>query len=296
MTDVAASSSNAATLTMSELNRMIEDTSSLADLLDNFSNDEVGSASAQRALSAFGDELKNIINDASNLPEFIKQAACNCIDNVIASSASESCCSHACSDAVANSTIAPVVDQAGTDVANQADAVAVTNSNPAPATLSFEEQQSMNEEAVENGGEMPFPAAGMPGDTPEAGAVSSEAPAAGGAAPAGGESGEVDLAAEEARNAGSTAKKGRNWLEALALSLSNIQSTFLDRAMAASEVMAGEANNASGDNAAGGRSKEFLDAQAEYTANMQLFNIFSQQVSTSIKTLGEALSAISRKQ
>jgi len=106
-----------------------------------------------------------------------------------------------------------------------------------------------------------------------------------------------------------------NWLEALASTLADIQSKFLDKALAASRIMAEEADNvtpaadsegAGNSGSGGGGGSEAaneaanegggLQAQASYTANMQMFTIFSNQVSTSIKTLGEGLAGISRKQ
>jgi len=82
-------------------------------------------------------------------------------------------------------------------------------------------------------------------------------------------------------------KRKGNWLEVLAMSLADIQNKFLDKAMAAKTDI-GESG--------GSKSKEFLDAQARYTASIQLFTIFSNQSSTTIKSIGESLAAISRKQ
>lgn len=106
-----------------------------------------------------------------------------------------------------------------------------------------------------------------------------------------GSASEPDLA-EHGKAEKNDEKKGRNWLEVLALSLASIQSELLDRATAASDEM----QAAIDDDNVGKDSSAFLEAQTEYTTNMQLFNIFSQQVSTSVKTIGEALAAISRKQ
>jgi hypothetical protein len=39
-----------------------------------------------------------------------------------------------------------------------------------------------------------------------------------------------------------------------------------------------------------------LNAQAEYQANMQMFNNIATMTSTTIKTLGEAMAGLARKQ
>ena len=73
-----------------------------------------------------------------------------------------------------------------------------------------------------------------------------------------------------------TNKKGRNWLEA--------------------QVASNDMQDAINEKNIGQDSSVFVAAQTTYTTNMQLFKIFSQQVSMSINTVGEALAAISRKQ
>jgi hypothetical protein len=42
--------------------------------------------------------------------------------------------------------------------------------------------------------------------------------------------------------------------------------------------------------------EDFIDAQAKFQANMQMFNNIATMTSTTIKTLGEALTGLSRKQ
>jgi hypothetical protein len=42
--------------------------------------------------------------------------------------------------------------------------------------------------------------------------------------------------------------------------------------------------------------KEFMKAQSEFSANMQMFNQTATMTATTLKTIGEALAAISRKQ
>ena len=282
MTDVAASS-NVTALAMSDLNRLVGQSDSLDDLLEKHGIEDVSSAAGQRLLVSFGSEIKDIIN-SSDLPAYIKQDACNCIDQIVRGAEANLSCSSQCQTDVAASETGVEMEQCGTTAAEAIDAAASGDDITPASELSIEEQQELNEEAVEAGREEPYPAANHPGEAPEAGAPSSADPAGELAASAGALKGDED-------EKGSGGSKSGNWLVALAQSMAKIQAKFLDEAMKQSDIMEGEAGNAGE-----GKSAAFLDAQAKYTANMQLFNIFSQQVSTSIKTIGESLSAIARKQ
>jgi heme oxygenase len=44
------------------------------------------------------------------------------------------------------------------------------------------------------------------------------------------------------------------------------------------------------------RQHDFLDAQSKFQANMQMFNNIANLTATTIKTLGEACTSLSRKQ
>lgn len=91
--------------------------------------------------------------------------------------------------------------------------------------------------------------------------------------------------------------EGKNWLEILAENLAEIQAKFLNKALAASDVMAAESGNAAGEgDNSGTPSTAFLEAQAQFTANMQLFNLFANQSATALKTIGEGLAGVARKQ
>jgi hypothetical protein len=99
-----------------------------------------------------------------------------------------------------------------------------------------------------------------------------------------------------------------NWLVRLAKALAEVQNSFLSKAMENQETMQ---NNLPDEKTTEGMSaqekddykaqeqekrKEFISAQSEFSANMQLFNQTATMTATTIKTLGEALAAISRKQ
>jgi len=92
-------------------------------------------------------------------------------------------------------------------------------------------------------------------------------------------------AAEEAEG-----KEGVNWLVALAGGLAKSQIDFLDKAMEAQDAM----EKASGEGDEG--RNDFIMAQSEYQANMQMFNMMANLTSTSLKSIGEGLTAIARKQ
>jgi hypothetical protein len=115
----------------------------------------------------------------------------------------------------------------------------------------------------------------------------------------------------------------QNWLVALARALADIQTKFLDAAMknlatmeknadamdSASEDQggAGGANNDGGQQ--GGQANgtddadpnsssrgAFMKAQSEFQANFQMFNMTANMTATSLKSLGEGLTSIARKQ
>jgi hypothetical protein len=112
-------------------------------------------------------------------------------------------------------------------------------------------------------------------------------------------------------------KTGGNWLLALAGALSNIQNKFLDAAMDSMKKMEqnvdgataggkGESEGAGngGSEGAGNGSEsaektkrnEFTLAQNEYQANMQMFNMFTNMSATTLKSIGEGMTALARKQ
>jgi len=85
-------------------------------------------------------------------------------------------------------------------------------------------------------------------------------------------------------------KEGANWLVALAGGLANAQIKFLDKAMDAKDAM-----EASGWDDKDSRDA-FIKAQSDYQANIQMFNMMANMTATSLKSLGEGLTAIARKQ
>jgi len=298
---------------------------SLDQLLEDFGPEGVADASTQRFLQRFGDALKEMIND-SDLPQPIKDAAIALIDSHLGCN-----CDAEAAEAVENSEMAETVDcmcdetveetveeveeacscesSGGSDMSPEAQAEAdaeAANEGGSPVAPSPAAQTEAEAEAANEGG-----SSGGSGGSEGAGG-SGGASGSGGAGGGGGMTADDVMPEPEASD--TERRRGMNWLEALASTLADIQSKFLDKALAASRIMAEEADNVTpaadseGSGDAGGgegggegggsgqQSGRFLQAQASYTANMQMFTIFSNQVSTSIKTLGEGLAGISRKQ
>jgi len=274
-------------------------TMDIDQLLENFGAEDVANAGSQEYLQAFSESLKEMIND-SDLPQYIKDMAIATIDQHMADLESEMPCSNECQDAVSQSDLGAETSRCGTQDAQTA--CGVETEEPPHEHESDESHGSCGSAgtsgAHEHGDHAESSAAGGGGSSAGESAASGSASSSGGASGASHtyEDTAGQLAADAGRPTGNEDEEGGqvgagNWLVALARSLAEIQSKFLDEALKQSNVMAGQAGNAGE-----GKSAKFLEAQALYTANMQLFNIFSQQVSTSIKTIGESLSAIARKQ
>ena len=85
-------------------------------------------------------------------------------------------------------------------------------------------------------------------------------------------------------------KGGDNWLVALAKAMASIQSDHLNKMLDASKEMQ--------DNV--GESKEsreaFIEAQGKFQAESKLFGMASEATANALKTIGDGLSSIARKQ
>lgn len=111
--------------------------------------------------------------------------------------------------------------------------------------------------------------------------------------------------------------KSGNWLVQLAKALAEIQTEFLNKAMDNLKTMrenkdamdtsqegqgGSSATGESGGNSVTNDDKdkasrgEFMAAQAEFQANFQMFNMMANMTATSLKSLGEGLTSIARKQ
>ena len=120
----------------------------------------------------------------------------------------------------------------------------------------------------------------------------------------------------------SAGSKGGNWLVELAKALAEIQTEFLNKAMDNLDTMkanksamdtgegqGGSATTGAADTAETGMDVgaddkdadeasrgEFMAAQSEFQANFQMLNMMANMTATSLKSLGEGLTSIARKQ
>jgi len=114
-----------------------------------------------------------------------------------------------------------------------------------------------------------------------------------GGAETSGEAGSAEQSSEaggDLKSSGSS-DSGMNWLEKLAEAMATIQNKWLEKADKAQAKM----NENAGDDDTGARDA-FVKAQSQYTAAMQMFSMVAAATSTSLKSLGEGLAGIARKQ
>jgi hypothetical protein len=127
----------------------------------------------------------------------------------------------------------------------------------------------------------------------------------------------LDKKKSEAKSGGGKGSAG-NWLVELAKALADIQTEFLNKAMDNLQTMknnkgamdteqsgqgqggngTAETGNAGDDNGDAQKASrgEFMAAQSEFQANFQMFNMMANMTATSLKSLGEGLTSIARKQ
>jgi hypothetical protein len=85
--------------------------------------------------------------------------------------------------------------------------------------------------------------------------------------------------------------EGKNWLEVLAGSLADIQNKYMDKVIEAKDKLDAAADKDGDD----GQS-DFITAQNEYQSMLQMYKQMAEISSTTLKTIGEALSTLARKQ
>jgi len=79
-----------------------------------------------------------------------------------------------------------------------------------------------------------------------------------------------------------------SWLVALSNAMSKIQGEFMEKALANLDKMDGLTGKED--------ASEFMTQQGEYQANMKMFGMMAEASSTALKSLGEAMMTLSRKQ
>jgi chloramphenicol 3-O-phosphotransferase len=82
-------------------------------------------------------------------------------------------------------------------------------------------------------------------------------------------------------------KKGMNFLQLLANAFANMQAEHLDKAMQAQKDMQGADKD---------DTKAFMEANQEFQVQMQMFKMVSESASNALKSIGESLTSIARKQ
>ena len=84
---------------------------------------------------------------------------------------------------------------------------------------------------------------------------------------------------------------------ALAQELGRMQGTWLEEAMLNMKTMNNsEVKESMTDDQKLDKRQEFSKAQSEFQANMQMFNMLANMTATSLKSIGEGLTSIARKQ
>ncbi|MEW8406310.1 MAG: hypothetical protein AB2688_16390 [Candidatus Thiodiazotropha taylori] len=94
----------------------------------------------------------------------------------------------------------------------------------------------------------------------------------------------------EGEKCGGGGGKGDNWLVALAKSMAKIQSQHLNKMLDAQKEMqenVGESEESR---------ENFIDAQGRFQAESKLFGMASEATATALKSIGDGLSSIARKQ
>lgn len=123
-------------------------------------------------------------------------------------------------------------------------------------------------------------------ETPEKGEGGAEA--AGAAGGEGGEAGGAEGAGGGAEGAGGGGGDAPNWLVALARAMGETQVKWADRMQASSDQMVATAD--------ADEKSAFIKAQNDFAAYARLFAMASEQSSTAIKSVGDGLTSVARKQ
>ena len=248
----------------------------LDQLLESFGAEDIGNASAQKFLTEFAEGLKEMINN-SDLPDGIKQASLAMIDQQLSDLKADCPCSAEAAEALETSEMAEEIDEAVEDSLCACQGGAESESAGAAEAAAGGAEASSDEASAEAAGETANESVAGAGGGAESEAGVSAAQA------------NQDLNELMAETSDPDKKRRKTFLEAIAESMGIVQGKFLEEAKIESDKMVGLA----GDDT---QAQAFTLAQARYTALMQMFNIYSNQVATSLKTMGEALSGIARKQ
>lgn len=92
---------------------------------------------------------------------------------------------------------------------------------------------------------------------------------------------------------GASGAKGKSWLVAIAQAMGNALGTKAAELVKLSNQLDGLAGKSSSDESA---AKEFQTTMAKFQAESQLFSMLSNAFSTAIKSIGEGMTSLARKQ
>lgn len=250
-------------------------------LIEQYGTSVVGNAAAQLFVGLFAVQMKqDIVN--SDMPGIIKDFAVALIDKCVAEMNSRFPVAQEAANDLQNSEVEnTVLEQLAQMIAEYQNGGNTTDTE-APGAQTQESGTESTESAP----------ASNPSDEAAAEAAAEALDEGPGAAADAALSDQLSglQEDEETKKKKGGAGGGGNFLEALAGNMARTQAKFLNEAYQHSKTMESLAGNTGADSSA------FTNAQAKYTAMMQMFNIYSNQVATSLKTLGESMSTIARKQ
>lgn len=280
MSDASSVAATSMSWVQQAQNNPIDFLKSLDDLLDDFGSQELGNAMTQQFMTKFIQAIREMVND-SDLPCAVKDSANALLDAHDAGVKDDCPCSVEASEAVANTHESHAINQSAeatagalAETANETSSTPASGASPA-SSMSPEAQAEADAEAANES-----PASPASGSSEGADAAQEAADAA---------LNELLTGLGESSDTKKKRGGGGNFLEILAESMGQTQAKFLNEALTHSKTMESLAGNSD-------KANEFTIAQSKYTAAMQMFNIYSNQVATTLKTLGEAMSAIARKQ
>ena len=273
---------------MSPLIDDVEDSSDVSTVIDSaeklvamFGEDSVVGALKNMAMKDVAAFLKELVDSNDDLGDAVKDFVKDMIDVMTAKEESRTTAD--ASDAVEDSAVGESWKDAVTDMLKDIMRMLAEQNDKENGMGSTEgEQKKPKGSSGAGGGE---------------GAGSAEA--AGGEAAGGGEgAGEAaggEAAGEAAGGGGSEGAGGGgsagNWLEKWAEGMAKAQINWINQADKQQQIMqemSGKDDTASRD--------AFIMAQSKYTADMQMFSMTAAATSTSLKTIGEGLAGLARKQ
>ena len=273
---------------MSPLIDDVEDSSDVSTVIDSaeklvamFGEDSVVGALKNMAMKDVAAFLKELVDSNDDLGDAVKDFVKDMIDVMTAKE--ESPTTADASDAVEDSAVGESWKDAVMDMLKNIMRMLAEQNDKENGMGSTEGEQKK-----------PKGASGAGGGEGAGGAEAAGGEAAGGGEGAG-EAAGGEAAGEAAGGGGSEGAGGGgsagNWLEKWAEGMAKAQINWINQADKQQQIMqemSGKDDTASRD--------AFIMAQSKYTADMQMFSMTAAATSTSLKTIGEGLAGLARKQ